>query len=104
MAVFYERSLDCNTQNLLRWHLAHSPQAVYCALRAAERPGQFQIIKGKIMSGYVVVHATPKDADKMQEYSGPAGESVAKHGGEFVPHLAGVLSLEFPLAMAPAAG
>ena len=36
------------------------------------------------MSGYVVVHATPKDADKMQEYGGPAGESVAKHGGEFV--------------------
>ena len=36
------------------------------------------------MSGYVVVHATPKDADKMQEYGGAAGETVAKHGGEFI--------------------
>lgn len=36
------------------------------------------------MNGYVVVHATPKDADKMQEYGGAAGETVAKHGGEFI--------------------
>ncbi|MEM7467935.1 MAG: DUF1330 domain-containing protein [Pseudomonadota bacterium] len=36
------------------------------------------------MSGYIVVHATPKDADKMQEYGAAAGETVAKHGGEFV--------------------
>ncbi len=33
------------------------------------------------MNGYVVVHATPKNADKMQEYGGAAGETVAKHGG-----------------------
>ncbi len=36
------------------------------------------------MNGYVVVHATPKNADKMQEYGGAAGETVAKHGGEFI--------------------
>lgn len=36
------------------------------------------------MSGYIVAHATPKDADKMQEYGGAAGETVAKHGGEFI--------------------
>ena len=36
------------------------------------------------MSGYVVVHATPKDADKMQEYGSAAGETVASHGGEFI--------------------
>ncbi|MGR8946656.1 MAG: DUF1330 domain-containing protein [Gammaproteobacteria bacterium] len=36
------------------------------------------------MSGYVVVHTSPKDADKMQEYGGAAGETVAQHGGEFI--------------------
>ena len=36
------------------------------------------------MSGYVVVHASPKDADKMQEYGAGAGETVAQHGGEIV--------------------
>ncbi len=36
------------------------------------------------MSAYVVVHATPKDADKMQEYAAGAGPAVTKHGGEVV--------------------
>jgi len=36
------------------------------------------------MSAYVIAHATPKDADKMQEYGGAAGATVAQHGGEFV--------------------
>jgi len=36
------------------------------------------------MSAYVVVHASPKDADKMQEYGAGAAPTVASHGGEFV--------------------
>lgn len=36
------------------------------------------------MSAFVIVHGTPKDAEKMQAYGGPAGETVAKHGGEFI--------------------
>lgn len=36
------------------------------------------------MSGYVVVHATVKDADKLQEYGAKAAETVAAHGGEFI--------------------
>ena len=36
------------------------------------------------MSAYVVVHATPKNADKMQEYTAGAGPAVTQHGGEVV--------------------
>ena len=36
------------------------------------------------MSAYVIVHGTVKDADKMQEYGGAAGPTVAAHGGEVV--------------------
>ena len=36
------------------------------------------------MAAYVVVHATPKDADKMAEYGAAAGPMVAAHGGELV--------------------
>lgn len=36
------------------------------------------------MSAYIVVHATPLDADKMQEYGAAAGPLVASHGGEVV--------------------
>ena len=36
------------------------------------------------MSAYVIVHGTPKDAEKMQEYGGAAGAIVAQHGGEFI--------------------
>jgi len=36
------------------------------------------------MSGYVIVHGTVKDADKMQEYATAAGPIVAKFGGEVI--------------------
>lgn len=36
------------------------------------------------MSAFVVVHATPKDADKMQEYGAGAGPTVEQHGGKVV--------------------
>jgi uncharacterized protein (DUF1330 family) len=36
------------------------------------------------MSGYVIVHGTVKDADKMQEYGGAAGPIVAQYGGEVI--------------------
>jgi uncharacterized protein (DUF1330 family) len=34
------------------------------------------------MSAYVVVHATPKDADKMQAYGAAAGPTLAAFGGK----------------------
>lgn len=36
------------------------------------------------MSAYVIVHATPKDAEKMQAYGAAAGPTLAAFGGEFV--------------------
>ena len=36
------------------------------------------------MSAYVIVHGTPKDADKMKEYGGAAAPLVAQYGGEFI--------------------
>jgi uncharacterized protein (DUF1330 family) len=36
------------------------------------------------MSAYVIVHGTPKDAEKMQAYGAAAGPIVAQHGGEVV--------------------
>jgi uncharacterized protein (DUF1330 family) len=36
------------------------------------------------MSAYVSVIASPKDADKMAEYSAVAGPLVAQYGGELV--------------------
>ena len=36
------------------------------------------------MSAYVIVHGTPKDTEKMQEYSAAAIATVAQHGGEFL--------------------
>lgn len=36
------------------------------------------------MSAYVLVHATPKDPEKLQEYSAAAGATVEKFGGKFV--------------------
>lgn len=36
------------------------------------------------MSAYVIVHATPKDADKMQAYGAAAGPTLAAFGGKLV--------------------
>ncbi len=34
------------------------------------------------MSAFIIVDFTPKDTDKMKEYSGMAGPLVKEHGGE----------------------
>lgn len=36
------------------------------------------------MNGFIVVHATVKDADKLKVYSEGAAATVAAHGGEFI--------------------
>lgn len=36
------------------------------------------------MSAYVIVELTPKDKDKMAEYSAQAAPLVAAYGGEFI--------------------
>lgn len=36
------------------------------------------------MSGYVIVHGTVKDAEKMQEYGAAAGPIAGKFGGEVI--------------------
>jgi uncharacterized protein (DUF1330 family) len=36
------------------------------------------------MSAYLIVHATVKDADKLQKYAAGAGPTLDAHGGEFV--------------------
>ncbi|MDX2469211.1 MAG: DUF1330 domain-containing protein [SAR324 cluster bacterium] len=36
------------------------------------------------MSAYVLIHGTPKNAEKMQEYSAAAGSIVGKFGGELL--------------------
>lgn len=36
------------------------------------------------MSAYVIIHATIKDPEKVQEYAAIAGPTVAAAGGEFV--------------------
>lgn len=36
------------------------------------------------MTAYVVVHTTPKNAEKMQEYGAAAGPTVIAHGGKVV--------------------
>jgi len=36
------------------------------------------------MTAYVVVHLTPKNAEKAQAYAAAAGPTVAAHGGKFL--------------------
>lgn len=36
------------------------------------------------MAAFVVVHATPKNAEKMQEYGAAAGPMLAQFGGELL--------------------
>ncbi len=36
------------------------------------------------MSAYLIVHATVKDPDKLQEYAAGAGPTLEAHGGEFI--------------------
>ncbi len=36
------------------------------------------------MSAYLIVHATPKDPEKLQEYAAKAGPTVQANGGEVV--------------------
>ena len=37
-----------------------------------------------IMSAYVLIHGTPKNEEKMKEYSTSAGSVVGKYGGELL--------------------
>lgn len=36
------------------------------------------------MAAFVIVHATPKNAEKMQQYGAGAGPTLAEFGGEFL--------------------